>query len=327
MSKDTMTRLARANPVESPPSVRPFAYPDGEAHEQRTVLLARPAHPRHARRHGALALAAVAGAAAISLVLALGSSRSPVDVLAAVYAATAPRGGIVESVTIVRDNPGSSHQSTERLREWMQAPAGRLRAVMSMSRSRGDASVDVVYSPRTWEIWRAGATDGSLPFGRVAHDTIQRVQWTGSGPLPQERLGVGGGLVGEQWAQTFHTLYLKRQFRVAGKVSHRGRSLWKLEETPTHARARAREDQTRYYVLVDPKSFLPVYTRLIDLARPGDPTLSEVELIGLRTLPASPANEKLFDLALQHPGTRVVTKTMPAAFPSPPSRGSRTARR
>jgi hypothetical protein len=76
----------------------------------------------------------------------------------------------------------------------------------------------------------------------------------------------------------FHTLYLKHQLRVVGKVRSNGRLLWKLEETPARARLRAREDQTRYYMLVDPKSFLPVYTRLIDLARPCDPTLSEVEL-------------------------------------------------
>ena len=319
MSKDTMKRLARANPVKVPPSVPSFARPDGEARE-------RPPARGHARRNGALALAAMAGAAVISVVLASSSSRSPVDVLAAVYAATAPRGGIVESTTIIRSNLGPGHRSTERLHEWVQASAGRQRAVMSMSNSHGHANIDVVYLPRTWEIWRAGTTDSSLPFSRVARNTILRVQWTGSGGRAQEHLGVRSGLVGEQWTQTFHTLYLKHQFRVAGKVRHRGQMLWKLEATPARARVRAREDQTSYYVLVDPRSFLPVYTRLIDLARPSDPTLSEVELVSLHTLPVTATNERLFDLTLQHPGTRVVTETMSAVPNRPRSRRSRTAR-
>lgn len=326
MSKDTMKRLARANPVKSPPSVPAFRRPDGDDGPEGRAASRRRRARGHARRNGALALAAIAGAAVISVVLASGSSRSPVDVLAEVYAATAPRGGIVESVAVIRNNPGQGHRSTERLREWLQAQAGRRRAVISVSDSRGHASVDVVYLPSTEEAWGAGAADPLLPFSRATHNTIQRVRLTGA-LAGRDTLASRGGLVGEQWAKTFHTLYLKHQFSVVGKVRHRGQLLWKLAETPARARVRAREDQTSYYALVDPKTFLPVYTRLTDLARPGHPTLTEIELLSLRTLPVTAANEKLFDLALAHPGARVVTQTLSAVPPGPSSRGSKTAHR
>lgn len=304
MPESCMRRLARANPVPDRLPVAPFVPPADQTGEEEpvpVVLVRRP--PRHTRRNGALALAGAACAVVVSILLAAGSSNSPVDVLAAVYAATGPRGGIVESVTVIRNNPGSKHQSTERWREWLQSSAPRRRTAFTMS--GGGASRDIVYSPRTWESWT----------GIAAHGTIERIDWTGSLSAEHERSNYSGGFVGGQLAQQFHTLYLKRQFRVAGKVSRNGRLLWKLEETPTHARQRAREDQTSYYALVDPHSFQPVYTRLIDLARPGRPTISEVELISLRTLPAIPSNEKLFDLTLQHPHASVVTRELTAASP------------
>jgi hypothetical protein len=61
-------------------------------------------------------------------------------------------------------------------------------------------------------------------------------------------------------------------------------------------------------VLVDPHTFLPVYTRLVNLALPGHPAVSESELLSCRTLASSTANEKLFDLPLQHPRAQVVSQ-------------------
>jgi hypothetical protein len=92
--------------------------------------------------------------------------------------------------------------------------------------------------------------------------------------------------------------------------------LWKLEASPARAKARAREDHTQFYVLVDPHTFLPVYTRLINLALPGHPTVYESELLSYRTLASTPANEKVFDLALQHPKAQVVSQ----AGVKPPTR-------
>ena len=300
MSNETMERLARANPVQSPPPVPRFRQPDGPAPRER-----RPR--RHGRRNRALALAAVAGAAAITIVLASGSPRSPVDVLAEVYAATAPQAGVVETVAVIRSNPGTPHRSTEHLREWLQASAGRRRAIISRSDPHGATSVDVAYSPGTWEAWSAGAADSLLPFKLAAHDTIQRVRFAG-----QPARSAPTGLLGEQWAKTFHSGYLRHEFLVAGKVRRHGELLWKLVETPARVRARAREDQTSYYALVDPHSFLPVYTRLSDVARPGHPAITEVELLSLRRLPASAAGASLFDLEQAHPGARVVVQTVPA---------------
>jgi hypothetical protein len=325
MSEDSMKRLARANPVNDRLPVAPFVAPAGEDGDERPALLVR--RPRsHARRNGALALAGLAGGAAVSVLLASGSSNSPVDVLAAVYAATAPRGGIVESVTVIRNDFGPGHQSTERLREWLQAPASRRRGLATFTKPGSAATqlVDVVYSPQLWQFWSVGPLLNPVPFRSNEPDTIRRIRWSPAAPADNGRMGFSGGLAGEQWTQLFHTLYLKHQLRVAGQVRHRGRLLWKLEETPARARRRAREDQTRYYVLVDPHTFLPVYTRLIDLARPGQPTISEDELLSLRTLPATAGNEKLFDLTLQHPSARVVTQTL---APVPPRRPAGPPRR
>ena len=243
---------------------------------------------------------------AISIVLASGSPRSPVDVLAEVYAATAPQAGVVESIAVIRSNPGTPHRSTEHLREWLQASAGRRRAIITRSDPHGRTSVDVAYSPGTWEAWGAGAADEFLPFTLAAHNTIERVRFTG-----QPARTAPSGLLGEQWAKTFHSGYLRHQFLVAGKVRRHGELLWKLVETPARVRARAREDQTSYYALVDPHSFLPVYTRLSDVARPGHPAITEVELLSLRRLPASAAGAGLFDLEQAHPGARVVVQTVP----------------
>jgi len=59
---------------------------------------------------------------------------------------------------------------------------------------------------------------------------------------------------------------------------------------------------------VDPHTFLPVYTRLINLALPGHPTIYETELLGYRTLPAGDASQRVFDLAAQHPASQVLVQ-------------------
>jgi hypothetical protein len=67
-------------------------------------------------------------------------------------------------------------------------------------------------------------------------------------------------------------------------------------------------------------SWRPVYTRLVNLALAGHPTIYESEQLSYRTLPSTAANEKLFDLAVQHPQARVVSQVLLAPSSGPPGR-------
>jgi hypothetical protein len=66
----------------------------------------------------------------------------------------------------------------------------------------------------------------------------------------------------------------------------------------------------RLIVLVDPKTFLPVSERQVDVELPGRPTVVESNLISYRHVLGGDAAGKLFDLAAQHPSARVRTSTI-----------------
>lgn len=330
MTVDPMERLARANPVPEPP---PVASPEGlrrsiEDDSPSEGPNERPRkHPR--ARRALVGVASVACASIATVLLLAGSSDRSLNVLAAVYAATTPKPGIVEAVTLTHTYGGPGHDSVDRLREWSDVSAGLRRGLTSFEGSspshRGAGQIDVVYAPRTWEAWSNARGSGSLPWNGVhAPDVVHRIHWSGSFHPDDRHMGfIGGGLVGAEWAATYRTLYRKGQMRVVGHERHSGRLLWKLEANPAQAEARAREDHTQFYVLVDPHTFLPVYTRLINLALPGHPTVYESELLSYRTLPSTTVNERVFDLVLQHPGARVLSQ----AGVKPPAQSASAAHR
>jgi hypothetical protein len=334
---DVIARLARANPVSEPPAVDApeglrQLIEDDDRSDRAEIGSDRSGDagagsPRRARVRGrALAgVASIVCASVVAVLLLAGSPGSGTNVLAAVYAATAPKPGIVEALTLTRTFGGPGHGSVARLREWSEAASASRRGMTTFTGSRfrsGTAQIDVVYKPREWELWGDDHGVRLLPQA-IASDPniVHRVRWSGAYQPNDEHLGfLGGGLVGAEWAQLFRTLDGKGQMRVVGHERHAGRLLWKLEASPAQAAARAREDHTQFIVLVDPHTFLPVYTRLIDLALPGHPTDYESEQLSYRTLPATAANEKLFDLALQHPQARVVDQTVTRPSPGPARR-------
>jgi hypothetical protein len=313
---DVMARLARANPVPEPPAV--------DAPERLRHLIeddhrssgadARSPRRAHVRSRALAGIASIACVGVAAVLLLAGSSGSGSNVLAAVYAATAPKPGIVEAVTLTRTFGGPGHDSVARLRDWSEASSERRRGLTTFTGSRfrsGVAQIDVVYEPREWEMWGDDRGFRLLPqLTDREPNIVHRIRWSGAFQPNDQHLGfLGGGiLVGAEWAQLFRTLDSKDQMRVVGQERHSGRLLWKLEASPARAEARAREDHTQFIVLVDPHTFLPVYTRLINLALPGHPTVSESEQLSYRTLPSTAANEKLFDLALQHPQAQVVNQ-------------------
>jgi hypothetical protein len=325
-----MERLARANPVPEPPEVgavealRRLIEDDARS----SVAGEQPLVPSraHVRSRALGGIVSIACASVAAVLIFAGSSGTGSNVLAAVYAATAPRPGIVEAVTLTRTFGGPGHGSVARLREWSEASTARRRGLTTFTGSRfrsGVAQIDVVYKPRESEFWGNDRGFGLLPQSTVGKpNVVDRISWSGAFHPNDEHVGFlgGGGLVGAEWAPTFRTLYSKGQMRVVGHERRNGRLLWKLEASPARAEARAREDHTRYFVLVDPHTFLPVYTRLINLALPGHPTVYESEQLSYRTLPSTAANGKLFDLALQHPHAQVVTRAGVGHGARPPRR-------
>src|SRR5580704_1726812 len=99
-----MTRLTRANPVPEPPIVD---APEGLRHliedDRRSAEQCAGSPIRSRARSRALAgIASVACVSVVAVLLLAGPSGSGSNVLAAVYAATAPKPGIVEAVTLTR---------------------------------------------------------------------------------------------------------------------------------------------------------------------------------------------------------------------------------
>ncbi|HEU0249337.1 MAG TPA: hypothetical protein VFR48_01305 [Solirubrobacteraceae bacterium] len=262
---------------------------------------------------GGLLLALLASIAAV-LLSGGGSSGPGLNVLAAVYAATLPRAGIVETVTLTRNYGGPGHERSERLREWSNFASQLKRGLTTITGSEIPSSdpeiLDAVHTSDVYEAW-SNARGAGLLSGMTngQPNTVHRITWYGSyRPDLQKLAFVGAGLAGEAWTQTFRALYRAGQWRVVGHVRRDGRSLWMIEQDAAGAKARAREDGTRYYALVDPHTFQPVYMRLIDVDRPGDPTIYEKELLSYRTLSATASDQSLFDLAKQHPGSPVQTQ-------------------
>jgi hypothetical protein len=315
MNGDVIERLARANPVPELPEVQPverlLERLQGEP-PRRTPLRPEKAGRRRARILAGAALAAAVCAAVLAFTA--GSPDRGVNVLAAVYAATAPKGGTVESVTVTRTFRGPGRGTADTLREWSDAGSGRRRGLTVSRALSGHAiQVDRVYAPGVWEEWGDHASRAALaPFGGSAPEAnvIYRLLWSAGREPSSAHMGfLGSGIVGAQFTQFYRALYQRGGWRVAGREQRGGRSLWRLEASPKLARARAREDHTRFYVLVDPHSFLPVYERLIDLTPGGERTVSESELASYKVL--GTVNEALFDLAAQHPGARVQTQPGP----------------
>lgn len=329
MSDDPIARLAAANPVPEPPPVDPpeILRRRLEAEEGRGGPLngeeARPA--RTAVRGGARAGRArwvrpamgglVAAVAIVAVVLLGAGSSSPgLNVLAAVYAATLPKPGIVEAVTLTRTYGGPGHERSELLREWSDSASRRKRGLTTITGSHISSSdpeiLDAVHASDVYEEWTNVRGAGLLPRTTGGQpNVVHRITWYGSfHPNLLQLAFVGEGVVGDAWAQRFRALYRAGQWRVVGHERRGGRSLWMIEQDAVVAKARAHEEGTRYYVLVDPHTFLPVYTRLINLDRPGHPTIYETELLSYRALTAAAAGQSLFNLAAQHPRSRVITQ-------------------
>ncbi len=278
----------------------------------------RPPHRR--LRRGLLAgLPLGVGILAAVAVLIVGSSGTGVNVAAAAYAATAPRQGVVEYLSLVRIYRGPHAGSTLRQREWIEASGARRRELDTITephgRSRSTRFSDWSFSPGALERWESGR--GS--------NVVLRVPRVPTPYFPDHPGFEIGALTldGVEGIKLYRMLYRDGQVRVVGRERRDGRLLWKLE---SHPEPRGIDDHTRLILLVDPRTFLPVFERQIDVALPGHPPIVESELLGYRTVAATAAAGSVFDLVAQHPGTRMLRR-VPPPLPRLPRRGSRPVKR
>jgi hypothetical protein len=286
-----------------------------------TTIIAKstgPADPRRSHRRlrrGMLAgFPLGVGALATAAVLLLGSSGPGLNVAAAAYAATAPKQGLVEYLSLVHIYRGTHAGSTLRQREWIEASGVRRRELDTITephgRSRSTRVSDWSFAPRAFERWESGR--GSNVVLRVSRPTT---------PYYPDHPGfdIGGiTLDGVEGIKLYRLLYRDGQVRAVGRERRDGRLLWKLE---SHPEPRGIDNHTRLIVLVDPHTFLPVFERQIDIALPGHPAIVESELLSYRTVVGTPAGGSVFDLAAQHPGTQVLNMVpaAPRALPTPRS--------
>jgi hypothetical protein len=313
MTVDSMARLAAANPVPDPPAVEPAERLRRLIEDDMPPIDLgdrRDGRSRIRRRAFAGVVVAV-GASAAGVLLTAGSSGPGVNVAAAAYAATAPQSGIVEAVFMVHIFRGSQAGGTLRQREWNDAAAGLRREMDTTTGPFGDTGethvLESVSAPRRWESWSAGSEANVVTRVKVSRAARMNMAFGGI------------SLTGVEGISFFRQLYRLGGMVLVGREHHEGRLLWKLESRPfsdANGRMLAVATHTRLIVLVDPKTFLPVTERQIDTALPGHPTVVESNLLSYGRYAGTESEGKLFDLAAQHPGARVLTRTMVPRFRS-----------
>jgi hypothetical protein len=309
MSNHTIARLAAANPVPDPPSVEP-------PERLRRLIEAEGPPPRaHARRRRArgnavraLAVAAVAVAASFTgLVLDDGSSSPGVNVAAAAYAATSAGGGVVEARFVERVFLAHGRVARSHYREWIDASAGmrrERRVLATLLGRRPDLVYELASSPGWIETWSSEAGEMNV---------IHRIRYpAGRGPagIPQPLSG-GGATQAPAGIATYRRLYRERSLRLVGHEHRNGRLLWKLEGDVAYAVRSFRAKPIAFeavVVLVDPRTYLPVVQRTIDLlARHRRRVETESDLLSYGRLPSGVASKALLKLSAQHPHAQVVT--------------------
>ena len=313
MTVDWMARLRDANPVpelpevDSPERLRRLIEDDAPLPDLANRNNESP--PTHKgsqlRRRALVAVPLCIAASAVGVVLSSGTTGPGVNVAAAAYAATSPRAGLVEAVFVTRVLRGRQAGGRLRQREWNNSAAGLRREQDSTTGPHGDTHethvLEIVDAPGRLEMWSSG---------REAN-TVTRIG--GHGETKFDMAFDGISLAGIEGIKLYRQLYRRGAITLIGRERGNGLSLWKLESHPAYAyvngKKHAIDQHTRLVVLVDPNTFLPVAVRQIDIALSGHPTVVESNLISYRHYAGRQSEGRLFDLAAQHPGARVLAST------------------
>jgi hypothetical protein len=307
MSVDAMARLAAANPVIDPPAIesperlRRLIEDDAPALDLGELPGGRSTTRKSSRlrRRVLVAVPLCAAASVVGVVLSSGSSGPGVNVAAAAYAATSPKSGIVEATFITHIERGIQAGSIWRQREWDDAGKGLRRERVIFT--------EAYDGKRETHISESASAPGHLETwyrGRLEVSPVPRVK----APLKLRMIFGEVTLDGVQGIALYRALYREGLIRLVGRERRNGLSLWKLESRAASFDANGHKSpiDTRLVVLVDPKTFLPIVERQIDVALSGHPTVSESDLLSYRQLPAGAGHGKLFELTAQHPSARVL---------------------
>jgi hypothetical protein len=329
---DTLALLATANPVPELPAAEPperlrrlieaeGLAVGGEGHaasgERHTVGGARRGTPTRRPMRALVAAGAAMVAATIGLLLSNGASSPGLNIAAAAYAATSSGSGVLEARFVDRMFLPHGRVSTSHHREWIDASTGMRRErrtlpglVIGRHLGRGPHTVYELASSPDWiEAWGSAPSERNVihrvrsPAGRVPVGV----------PQPTPSGGAPAGIA------TYRRLYRDGTIRLVGREHRDGRLLWKLEGDVAfsfrsfHAKP---VPILAVVVLVDPRTYLPVVQRTVDLL-PGHrrQVQGESELLGYRRLPSGAASKALLKLSAQHPHVHVVTENPTTSVP------------
>jgi hypothetical protein len=231
---------------------------------------------------GALATLVAAGA-----LVFLGAGKQGVDVIAAAYAATSPRGAASEAV--FQTTAGTR---TFRQQVWTDPALHSSRESIRSSNGTSTVEIDRSIHEGWMETWISDNHPREIQRERTSLGAVQ-----GSWLFEGLQLGGLGGVT------------LMRDLLRAGRIRVAGRSStgqWRLETPPTVIGA----NRARLTVVIDAHSFLPQTQTLVDLG-PNDTTTvrARSKLVSYRRMPAHGLAATVFSLARQHPNSRVVTRS------------------
>jgi hypothetical protein len=231
---------------------------------------------------GALAMVVAAG-----VLVFLGGGKQGVDVVAAAYAATSPRGAASEAV--FQTTAGTR---TFRQQVWADPALHSSRELIRSSDGASTVEIDRSIHGGWMETWFSDNHPREVQRERTSLGAVQ-----GSWLFEGLQLGGLGGVT------------LMRDLLRAGRIHVAGRSStgqWRLESPPTMFDG----NRARLTVVVDAHSFLPQTQTLVDLG-PKDTTTVRVrsKLVSYRRIPAHGLAATVFSVAHQHPKSRVVTRS------------------
>lgn len=309
---ETLALLAAANPVSELPAAEPperlRRLIEAEGHAVGGTRRRTPAD-RLVRPLAAMLLTALL-TATIGLLLSNGASSPSFNVAAAAYAATSSGSGVLEARFVEHLFLPGRRVVAAHYREWIDASSGMRRersalpALVSRTDHRPSHVVDELAQTPSWtEFW--SSADEVNVIHRIRTPASRTVV---GDPRPTPN---GGDTQTPEGLETYRRLYREGAIRLVGRERRDGRLLWKLEGDVAFA---VRSPHAKpvpimtVVVLVDPRTYLPVIQRTVDLF-PGRPrqVRRESELLGYRRLPSGAASEAVLKVSAQHPGVPVVT--------------------
>jgi hypothetical protein len=307
VNRELIARLHDANPVPELPAVEPVERLRRTL-EQEPPLAARSPRERPGRSIVRLAVSAAAlalVAVGAGVMIVSGSSGPGVNVAAAAFAAVSPPNGIIEAEFVQRVPHGKLSFLLPQ-REWIEPSTGRRRERnVTPARVHGKHLVmEQATSPGWIELWDSAESEADTIF------RIRDAPGARSAPGgPQQPAEIRAPGSAEAGLALYRRLFQERSIRLVGRERHDGRELWKLESYVAFAQANRKARLTpliAIVVLVDPRTFLPVVERQLNLMRPGHPVMVETVLVRSRHLSASPAREAQLTLTAVHPRAHVV---------------------